>query len=103
MFGFLVAASASSHCWEPLAAHTRKASQADPQADLQLDLSCDACGHQWQAPFDIVAFLWTELNAWAQRRLSEIHVLAKAYGWTEPEVLALSPWRRQVYLNMVRQ
>lgn len=77
--------------------------ESDPQADVQLSLACLDCGHQWNTPFDIVGFLWTELNVWCQRLLAEIHVLAKAYGWTEPESLALSRWRRQVYLSMVRQ
>lgn len=75
--------------------------QADPQADVHLDLTCPACNHQWQAPFDIVSFFWSEINTWAQRILGEVHTLAKAYGWSEVEILALTPWRRQFYLEMV--
>lgn len=78
-------------------------SQADPQAEILIDLKCAACDHQFQSRFDIVSFLWTEVNAWAERLLADIHALAKAYCWTETEILRLSPWRRQVYLNMVRQ
>jgi hypothetical protein len=74
--------------------------EADPQADVQLDLSCPACRHQWFAVFDIASFLWTEVNAWAHRTLQDVHRLAVAYGWREPDILALSPWRRQVYLEM---
>jgi hypothetical protein len=73
---------------------------ADPQADVQLDLSCPACRHRWFAVFDIASFLWTEVNAWAHRTLQDVHRLALAYGWREPDILALSPWRRQVYLEM---
>lgn len=75
--------------------------QADPQADIQLDLSCPSCDHQWQALFDIDSFFWNEINAWAQRILGEVHVLARAYGWRETDILNLSPWRRQLYLNLV--
>jgi hypothetical protein len=74
--------------------------EADPQADIQLDLSCPACAHRWFAVFDIASFLWTEINAWAHRTLQDVHRLALAYGWREPDILALSPWRRQVYLEM---
>lgn len=75
--------------------------EADPQADLRLGLVCPACGHRWQATLDIVTFLWTEINAWAVRLLREVHALALAYGWTEADVLALSPGRRQAYLEMI--
>jgi hypothetical protein len=75
--------------------------QADPLADIQLRIDCPSCKHQWRAAFDIVSFLWTELEAWAGRMLSEVHTLARAYGWREPEILALSATRRQFYLEMV--
>jgi hypothetical protein len=75
--------------------------QTDSQADVQLALSCPACGHQWQAAFDIVSFFWSEINAWAYRTLREVHALARAYGWREDDILAMSPWRRQFYLGMV--
>jgi hypothetical protein len=74
---------------------------ADPQADIKLSIACAACGHAWQAPFDILSYLWTELDAWARRTLREIHVLARAYGWRESDILALSPARRKLYLDMV--
>ncbi len=76
--------------------------EADPQADTQLALDCPACGHHWSAAFDIVTFFWAELNTWAYRALHEVHLLACAYGWREADILALSPWRRQLYLEMVR-
>lgn len=75
--------------------------QADPQADVQLALSCAACGHRWSATFDIVAFLWAEINIWALRTLHEVHRLASAYSWREADILALSAWRRHYYLNLV--
>jgi hypothetical protein len=74
--------------------------EADPQADVQLDLSCPACRHRWLAVFDIVSFLWSEIDASARRTLQDVHRLATAYGWREPDILALTPWRRQVYLEM---
>ena len=51
--------------------------------------------------FDIGAFFWSEIDAWAGRILQQVHVLASAYGWSERDVLALSPVRRQLYLGMV--
>ena len=79
----------------------QRMAEVDPQADMQMDLACPACGHSWQALFDIESFFWTELHAWAQRILSEVHLLACAYGWREKDILELSAWRRQFYLGMV--
>lgn len=75
--------------------------EADPQADIELDLACAACGHTWQAMFDIAAFFWEEVEASAKRLLQEVHLLASSYGWSEYEVLALSDVRRAAYLEMV--
>jgi hypothetical protein len=74
---------------------------ADPQADVRLALDCPACGHKFLATFDVVAYFWSEINAWAYRLLGEVHSLASAYGWREEDILAMSPWRRHVYLEMV--
>lgn len=74
--------------------------EADPQADLKFDLICPACGTNWQAVFDIESFFWSEIHAWGQRILSEVHLLARAYGWREVDILNLSSWRRQFYLGL---
>ena len=74
--------------------------QADPQADLQLAFTCPQCAHRWQPPFDIAHFLWQELHAWALRMLRDVDTLAHAYHWHEADILALSPRRRQAYLEL---
>jgi hypothetical protein len=75
--------------------------KADPQADIELDLACEVCGHKWQTAFDIASFFWEEIEARAKQLLQEIHQLASAYGWTEQQILALSDTRRSAYLEMV--
>jgi hypothetical protein len=77
--------------------------QRDPQADVQLDLVCPSCGHRRTALFDIASILWKEVHAWAQRTLRDVHRLALSYGWSESQTLALSPTRRQIYLELCRQ
>jgi hypothetical protein len=76
-------------------------SEADPQADIQLALKCPVCSDEWNAAFDIESFFWIEINAWAARILGEVHILASAYGWSEQEILRVSAWRRECYLNLV--
>ena len=74
----------------------------DPLADIQLDAQCDSCGHAWEAPFDAGAFLWAEIDGAARRLLVDVHDLAVSYGWSEAEILSLTPERRQAYLELVR-
>lgn len=73
----------------------------DPQAVIRINLSCPECSHHWDVLFDIASFLWIEINDWAEHMLQTVHKLAKAYGWSEREVLNLSPVRRQLYLGML--
>lgn len=75
--------------------------RADPLADIGLDVRCAACGHAWRATFDAAAFLWEEIEVQARRLLDEVHLLARAYGWSESEILALPEARRAAYLERV--
>ena len=75
----------------------------DPLAEVELQLDCPACALIWQSPFDVVSFLWSELDAWARRMLREIHILASHYGWSEAEIVALSPQRRRHYRELIGQ
>ena len=84
-------------------AAAEKMSEADPLGNITFALQCAECAHHWQVPFDAGSFLWTELNAWAARMMSEIHLLAMTYGWTEAEIIALPPNRRRYYLDRLQQ
>lgn len=75
--------------------------EADALADIRLSIVCPDCGARRTATFDIVSFFWREIEVWAGRILREVHTLAAAYGWSEREILALSPLRRQCYLDLV--
>ena len=78
----------------------QRLADADPVGDVVLMLSCDGCGEAWRAPFDVAAFVWAEAEAWARRLLGEVAELAWAFGWSEAEIVKLSPWRRRAYLEM---
>lgn len=76
-------------------------SQLDAQANIQVELECPSCRRAWTSAFDILAFFWSELDAWAQRLVIEVHKLASAYGWREADILAMSATRRNIYLGIV--
>jgi hypothetical protein len=85
------------------AALAERLAELDPQADVRFPLDCPTCGHGWTALFDIASFLWEELTTWALRTLEEVDILARAYGWREADILALSSWRRNYYIRMVTE
>jgi hypothetical protein len=86
---------------EAVEAAIQQMADADPQGDLQFDISCPQCQHANETTFDIGAFFWDEIHAWAKRLLHEVHVLAAAYGWREADILSMSAWRRQFYLGCI--
>lgn len=71
---------------------------ADPGMRLQLELACAGCGESSALPFDIPAWLWGRLAAAGPRLIGEVVRLARAFGWSEAAILALSPARRALYL-----
>lgn len=75
--------------------------ERDPLAFLDFELRCTDCGHVWSSTLEVDVFLWARLDAWAHRLARDIHTLAKVYGWSERSITEMSPWRRQLYLDMV--
>ncbi len=73
----------------------------DPCASVSFALECPECATHWDARLDVGQLLWIKLQAAAERILLDVDALARAYGWTEPEVLRLSATRRAAYLQLV--
>ena len=96
-----VAVSASALPDEVVTLLGQKMADADPQAEVQILLTCPACAHHWPTVFDILSYLWGEIEDWAQRLLQDVHSLASAYGWSERDILSMSATRRRLYLEMV--
>jgi hypothetical protein len=82
-----------------LAALAARMAELDPQADLELELRCPACDRTWDAILDIAGFVWARLAAAARRLAGDVALLARAYGWREADILGMSAWRRQLYLE----
>jgi hypothetical protein len=70
-----------------------------PHSECNLSATCPECGHIWQTLFDIGSFLWAELEDEAHRVTYEVHDLARAYGWREADILAMSRRRRRAYIE----
>lgn len=76
-------------------------SRRDPLAELQIEVSCEACGHARPMSFDIGEHLWGDISECATRLLREVHLLASAYHWTERDICRLSAARRRAYLDLL--
>jgi hypothetical protein len=72
----------------------------DPRASFECALACPACAHRWDAPIDVAALLWVEVRRRAEEVLRDVAALARAYGWSEAQVLGLSRVRRAAYLQL---
>ncbi len=69
----------------------------DPLSSIVFCLDCADCGNSWRAHFDIADLLWEELESEHAMVLEEIHLLARHYGWTEADIVAIPPVRRRAY------
>ena len=83
-----------------LDALSRRMETLAPGASLSFALQCPQCATRWDAALDAGEVVWGRLQAAAERLLLDVDALARSYGWSEPEVLALSPQRRAAYLQM---
>lgn len=74
--------------------------RVDPSS-TRIDVTCPFCSHRWLCALDAGAFLWSEIETWGRRTLTDVHVLASAYGWRESDILSMSAWRRRRYLELL--
>lgn len=75
--------------------------ERDPRSEVTVALTCAGCGYDWQARFDAGLFLWEELTAMSIRLVDDVDVLARAYHWSEAEILSMSSSRRRRYVERV--
>ena len=80
---------------------SERMAELDSLAEVRLELNCPQCRHRWLVALDIVSFFWSEIVVQAKRLLHEVHLLARAYPWSEADILAMSERRRKYYLNLV--
>ena len=73
---------------------------ADPLLAPALDLTCPACAHAWPVPVDPGALLWSDLDGRARAVAGEVAALARAFGWSEADVVAVPAPRRRLYLEL---
>jgi hypothetical protein len=73
---------------------------ADPAARLTVRGACPACGRDAALTVDPIAFALAPLSG-PERLLDEIDAIARAYGWSEADILSLPTARRRAYLARI--
>lgn len=71
----------------------------EPFSEVLVAFQCPVCNHRWHMIFDIAVFLWVKISLEAKRLLKEVHTLASVYKWSEADILSMSSFRRQLYIN----
>ena len=102
--GFAMAALCAGAPWEDVGFRTLAAAAldaADPGMDVVFDVSCADCGQANARAFDVPAFVWADVVARTDALMADVAVLGRAFGWTEPQTLALPAQRRARYVEMV--
>lgn len=75
--------------------------ELDPAAQIKIDLSCAECSAPLRATVDIAEFVAAGVDRIVERLFGDIHVIARAYGWSERAILALPPGRRRRYVAII--
>lgn len=75
----------------------------DPLSAFQVTTVCPGCGAAATLQVDLEATLLTKLRIHQRALVAVVHRLAAAYGWTEDEILAIPPHRREDYLSLIAQ
>jgi hypothetical protein len=74
---------------------------AAPLLDMHLEAPCPACGRARRERFEIGAWLMSGLLRERRVTLQELHVLARAYGWSLESLLALTRSQRHAFVRLV--
>jgi hypothetical protein len=71
----------------------------DPLTVLEAVAQCPSCGVGSAIELDLEAVILDLLSREQRRVMEEVHRLARAYHWSEAEVLAIPPRRRAFYIQ----
>lgn len=73
----------------------------DPLVGFHLHVTCPDCGSAADVSPDLAALALDRLSRAQQMLISEVHLLASRYHWSEKDVLELPHWRRERYIELI--
>ena len=75
--------------------------RADPLGCITIETACPACTARAMPVLDPAGLLWEEYAASARQIEEDVHILARAYGWAERDIMALPNARRRRYVERI--
>ncbi len=72
-----------------------------PTLDIDVDCRCPHCDSDQPLRFDIASFLLKSLANDRRFLLREAHRIARAYGWSHAEIMALPRAERQEFVRLI--
>lgn len=75
----------------------------DPLAHYTVSSVCPSCASHTQYDIDLTALAVEWLSVARSRMIETVHALARYYHWTEADIFAVAPWRREHYLRLVER
>lgn len=79
----------------------RAMQEGDPLVDFRMRVSCPVCGEQESYRVDLIHHVIGRLRGIQQDLAVMLHRLASRYHWSEAEIFAVAPWRRERYLALI--
>ena len=73
----------------------------DPLVDFRMQVTCPACGAQAGYTVNLIETVLRRLHGVQQHLAAMVHRLALRYHWSEAEIFAVAPWRRERYLALI--
>lgn len=75
----------------------------DPLAHYTVTSVCPNCDAHTHHDIDLMALAIEWLSGARARMVETVHALARSYHWTETDIFAVAPWRREHYLRLVER
>jgi hypothetical protein len=79
----------------------RAMQEGDPLVDFRMRVICPVCGEQASYTVDLIDHVIERLRGIQQNLAGVVHRLASRYHWSEAEIFAVAPWRRERYLALI--
>jgi hypothetical protein len=95
--GLLVDGPASELTPERVTAIEAALDERDPLICFTVGIGCPSCGSVADQEIPLVSIGAAVIRRQQARMLDDVHDLARAYGWSEGEILAIPAWRRARY------
>jgi len=86
---------------EPPAELLERFDELNESAEIRLQASCEGCGGNPVVDLDLAGFVLKEVARAARDLLTQVHILAGSYGWSEDRILEMGTARRSAYLGLL--